>query len=259
MCAGILWSRFIRRCSRVGSRQLADFKIIPIYEHLTINPFCQLPTAYCQLMEKDTSRIEAFSDGIFAVAITLLALDIGIDIKDVQVVHPLAVTTNSELLNLLKEEWPKIFTYFNSFAAVLLMWMAHHQIFKILRTTSLKLILINGLLLLIIALMPFPTKTLGEFLFTSAQKTAILFYTGFSVLVAGAFVLFILVAKSGNNNLFLPDTNPHKINRIARELEIGFSLNITIFIIAFFLPLPALLLNFCMWIFWAITTRSKKD
>ena len=45
-------------------------------------------------MEKDTSRIEAFSDGIFAVAITLLALDIGVDVKDLQALHPLATTTN---------------------------------------------------------------------------------------------------------------------------------------------------------------------
>jgi len=210
-------------------------------------------------MEKDTSRIEAFSDAIFAVAITLLALDIGIDIKDMQAAHPLSATTNSELLQQLKAEWPKIFTYFNSFAAVLLMWMSHHQIFKLLRTTSSKLILINGLLLLIIAMVPFPTKTLGEFLFTSAQKMAIIFYTGYSVIIASVYVLFIQVAKSRDNSLFLPNTPVQKINRISRELWIGFLLNVFIFILAFFIPLAALLLNFCMWVFWASTTRTRND
>jgi uncharacterized membrane protein len=210
-------------------------------------------------MEKDTSRIEAFSDGIFAVAITLLALDIGVGIKDMQAQHPLATTTNRELMHQLAMEWPKILTYFNSFASVLLMWMSHHQIFKMLRTTSVKLILINGLLLLIIALVPFPTKTLGEFIDTGAQKTAIIFYTGYSVLVSSAYVLFIMAAKSRKNNLFLPNTNAQKIKRISRELQIGFSLNIFIFLLAFFIPVLALILNFLMWIFWAIISRSKND
>jgi uncharacterized membrane protein len=211
------------------------------------------------VMEKDTTRIEAFSDGIFAVAITLLALDIGVDIKDMQSLHPLAVTTNRELLSQLKAEWPKIFTYFNSFASVLLMWMSHHQIFKLLRTTTVKLILINGLLLLIIALVPFPTKTLGEFIFTGAQKMAIIFYTGYSLVVASAYVLFIEAAKSGKTSLFLPNTSHEKIARITRELRIGFSLNLLIFGLAFFVPLLSLALNFFMWIFWAFTTRSRKD
>jgi uncharacterized membrane protein len=210
-------------------------------------------------MEKDTTRIEAFSDGIFAVAITLLALDIGVDIKDVQALHPLATTSNRELIHQLTMEWPKILTYFNSFASVLLMWMSHHQIFKILRTTSIKLMLINGLLLLIIALVPFPTKTLGEFIGTGAQKTAIIFYTGYSVVVSFAYVLFILAAKSGKNNLFLPTAGKIKINRITRDLQIGFSLNVFIFSLAFVIPVVALILNFLMWIFWAVISRSRKD
>jgi uncharacterized membrane protein len=208
-------------------------------------------------MEKDTSRIEAFSDGIFAVAITLLALDIGVDIKDLQALHPLATTTDRELWNAITMEWPKILTYFNSFTAVLLMWMSHHQIFKILRTTSMKLMIINGLLLLIVALVPFPTKTLGEFIGTGAQKIAIIFYTGYSLIVSAAYVLFILSATTGKNNLLLPDEPPQKIQRIIRELKIGLTLNFSIFILAFFIPVMALVLNFSMWIFWALVSRNK--
>lgn len=210
-------------------------------------------------MEKDTTRIEAFSDGIFAVAITLLALDIGVDLKDMQALHPLAVTTNRELLSQLKAEWPKIFTYFNSFASVLLMWMSHHQIFKLLRSTTIRLMLINGLLLLVVALVPFPTKTLGEFIFTGAQKTAVIFYTGYSLVVSSVYVLFIESAKMGQTPLFLSNIRTEKIARISRELWIGFSLNLLIFLLAFFIPLLSLALNFFMWIFWAFTTRSRKD
>jgi uncharacterized membrane protein len=210
-------------------------------------------------MEKDTSRIEAFSDGIFAVATTLLALEIGVDIKDMQAHHSLESTTNSELLQALKAEWPKYFAYFNSFASVLLMWMSHHQIFKLIRTTSNRLILVNGLLLLIIALVPFPTKTLGEFIGTGAQKMAIIFYTGYSVIVASVYVLFIHTVNSRNASLFLPNISPKTISGIIKDLHNGLFFNIIIFIIAFFAPVIALILNFCMWVFWAVATRQASS
>jgi uncharacterized membrane protein len=210
-------------------------------------------------MEKDTSRIEAFSDGIFAVAITLLALDIGVDIKDMQAVHPLSTTTNKELIQQLIAEWPKIFTYFNSFAAVLLMWMFHHQIFKLLRTTSVMLMLFNGLLLLVIALVPFPTKTLGEFIGTSAQKTAVAFYTGYSVIVSSVFIIFVQAARTGNNKLFLPNVDAKTIQRISAVLWIGVSINMIIFLLSFKVPIVALILNFSMWIFWAYVSRGRNE
>ncbi len=208
-------------------------------------------------MEKDTARIEAFSDGIFAVAITLLALEIGVDIKEIQIHHSLETTTNKELFDALLAEWPPFFAYFNSFASVLLMWMAHHQIFKFVRTTNIQLILVNGLLLLLVALVPFPTKTLGEFIGSSAQKMAILFYTLNSVLISAAFVFFMYAAKSKNGELFVPQTPQLAVDQITRGLWIGLLLNLTIFAIAFFIPVLALILNFCMWIFWAVLSYSR--
>jgi uncharacterized membrane protein len=210
-------------------------------------------------MEKDTARIEAFSDGIFAVAITLLAIEIGIDVKDVELHHSLETTSNDELIRHLTTLWPKIFAYFNSFASVLLMWMSHHQIFKLLRTTSSNLILSNGLLLLIIALVPFPTKTMGEFLCTEAQKAAIIFYTGYAVVIAGAFVLLIHTAKNSSLNLFLPRVSQETIETIRKGLWTGFLLNAAIFSISLFAPVAGLVLNFCMWVYWAITTKEIRE
>ena len=209
-------------------------------------------------MEKNTSRIEAFSDGVFGVAITLLAIDIGVEINGIQAHHPIETTTNNELLQQLTALWPKIFTYFNSFASVLLMWMAHHRIFKMLRTVSNRLILTNGLLLLIIALAPLPTKTLGQFIFSPAFKTAVIFYTGYSVLVAVTYVAFMAAAKSRGGSMFMPEVPVEEIEAMDKGLWKGFLLNSLIFAIAFFIPLVALILNFCMWIFWAIMSGERK-
>ena len=209
-------------------------------------------------MEKGTARIEAFSDGIFAVAITLLSIELGIDLSSIESRHPIEATTNSELLERLLGSWTKLFAYCNSFAAVLLMWMAHHQMFKLLRTTNTRLILANGLLLLIIALVPFPTKTVGEFLQTDARKTAILFYTGYCLLVALTSMLFMHVVKGGNGILLLKSVSNQSVRSITRGLYIGTALNAVIFISAFFVPVVALILTFCMWIFWASTSSVSK-
>lgn len=209
-------------------------------------------------MNKETSRIEAFSDGIFSVAITLLALDIGVDIKGIEAYHRLEATTAKELLGQLTNLWPKIFAYFNSFASLLLIWMSHHQLFKLLRTTNNKLILANGLLLLAVALVPFPTKTLGEFLGSDAQKTAIVFYTGYSVVVAGLYLLVMAAAKSKAKNLFLPNVSAKAVKTISKGLNIGFLLCMMIFVISLFIPLVGLGLHFCMWIYWAVTAKDNE-
>ncbi|MVN22878.1 TMEM175 family protein [Mucilaginibacter arboris] len=209
-------------------------------------------------MEKDTARIETFSDGIFAVVITLLSIELGIDVSAIETHHPLLTTSNSELLVYLLGSWTKVFAYVNSFAVVLLMWMAHHQIFKLLRTTNNKLIIINGLLLLIIAFVPFPTRTVGEFLLTNAQKVAILFYTGYCLLVTLTSILFMHAVKSSNGILLLKNISEETVKSISQGLYVGTLLNAIVFMISFFAPIAALILNFCMWIFWALTSSVSK-
>lgn len=77
-------------------------------------------------MEKETSRVEAFSDGVFAIALTLLIL--GIKVPDLD--DP---ATNERLIRSLVNLWPSYFAFILSFAAVLIMWINHHGFFRYLR------------------------------------------------------------------------------------------------------------------------------
>jgi uncharacterized membrane protein len=98
--------------------------------------------------ERGTERIEAFSDGVFAIAITLLVLEIKIP-------H---LQGGSNLFSSLLGLWPAYFGYVLSFVMIGIYWASHHYIFKLFRKTNHALNLLNLLFLLFIAFLPLPTE-----------------------------------------------------------------------------------------------------
>jgi uncharacterized membrane protein len=104
----------------------------------------------------DTARLEAFSDGVFAIAITLLVLNIRV---------PLASELNGQtLFDALLQQWPAYLAYVVSFVTILLMWVGHHNMFTFIYRIDHTFLLLNGLLLMGIAVVPFPTGLLAEYL-----------------------------------------------------------------------------------------------
>ncbi|MBK9981094.1 MAG: DUF1211 domain-containing protein [Saprospiraceae bacterium] len=202
-------------------------------------------------MEKQTSRLEAFSDGIFAVAITLLALEIGI--KEYE------GASNSNLWQKILESWPEYFSYFNSFATVLLIWMGHNKIFKHLRAANHWVILLNGLVLLFVALFPFPTKTVGNFIGTDAENTAVAFYAGYTGCITITMLMLNIYILKNKKLLLTPMKSIPWLKGMIKGQVIGiFSYGI-ITLIAFYFSKIALLMTFLMWVFWAIATKDKED
>ena len=202
-------------------------------------------------MEKKTARLEAFSDGIFGVAITLLAIEIGI--KEYE------GATNVNLWHKIVDNWAEYFTYFNSFATVLLVWMGHRNIFNRIWKANHWIILLNGLVLLFVVLFPYPTRTVGNFVGTDAVNTAVAFYAGF----AGVIVLSMLLLNIGIINnpkiIIAPDKNlPWFKNQVKQQ---GFAILAYAFatIIAFYSPTIALAITFLMWVFWAIVTKDSDE
>ncbi len=193
--------------------------------------------------QKETSRIEAFSDGIFCVAITLLAIEIGVDVRDSE--------TNIGLAHSLIHLWPKYLAYITSFVNVLLAWIGHHGLFKNLRNTDHFVMISNGLLLMFIALVPFPTKTLGLFLLSGAFKAAVIFYTGYFVLISIAFRL-LWYAATRNKELLIHQITQKEIKKITKNENIGLICNSLILLFSFINPWIALALSFVMWVYWIV-------
>ncbi len=122
----------------------------------------------------DKSRVEIFSDGVFAIAITLLVLDISV-----------APSDYDHLRHALANEWPAYLAYVTSFLTVGSVWIAHHSLFSRLRLIDPVLLRLNLLLLMTAAFLPFPTTVLAQALHHggTAERTAVVFYGAAALLI----------------------------------------------------------------------------
>lgn len=194
-------------------------------------------------LQKETLRIETFSDGVFCIAVTLLSIEIGVELH--------GDVTNKELTHALFAKWPIYLAYVISFINVLLAWIGHHSLFKMLHKSDNSIMITNGLLLMLVAMVPFPTKTLGEFLLTGGFRTAVIFYTAYFVLISIAFRL-LWFAASRRPGILMNDVTAVHIKQTTRNENIGLICNIIIFAVAFINPSLALTLSFAMWVYWLV-------
>jgi uncharacterized membrane protein len=101
--------------------------------------------------EKETARLEAFSDGVFAIAITLLALNL-------QVPHIENIGGKWALAEALGRQWPSYVAFVTSFFTILVVWVNHHGVFKLVHKASAGLLFANGFLLMTTTACHFPRE-----------------------------------------------------------------------------------------------------
>jgi uncharacterized membrane protein len=129
------------------------------------------------------ARLETFCDGVFAIALTLLI----IEIKAPHLPHD---ATPAALWAELRRLLPSIYAFVLSFGIILITWVNHHQAMRVVAKTSMPFIYANGFMLLTVVFMPFPTALLGQSLFTDHAAPAVVLYSGTHVLQGFAWTLF---------------------------------------------------------------------
>ncbi len=205
--------------------------------------------------EKDTNRLEAFSDGVFAVAITLLVLNIripGIDLPASK------LPNDTDLWHILGDEWPMLAAYVTSFATIGIMWLNHHRLFKQIKRTDTGLLLLNLLLLLIIVFVPVPTALLAEYLVHPYQHVAALVYSGTFVLAAVCFNLLWRYA-SYHNRLIGKDADQRAVMTISRRYLFGPLLYTVAFGLAWINAPASIVLTFILALFFALPSRKPRS
>src|ERR1044072_6674451 len=138
-------------------------------------------------MTSQTARLEAFSDGVFAIAITLLIIEVHVP------GHEHAENLGQELLRL----WPSYLGYLTSFLTIGVMWINHHYVFELIARVDRTMLLLNTLLLMMIAFVPFPTAVLAQFVETEGARAAAFLYGATLTLTALAFLAWWRYASTG--------------------------------------------------------------
>ena len=198
--------------------------------------------------EKETGRLEAFSDGVFAIAITLLALELKAPHFDA------SGNMAYRLISGLTNQWPSYFAFLTSFFTVLVMWVHHHAIFRLVRGADATLLFANGFLLMLVTVVPFPTAVVAEYLRTPAAGAACTFYAGFFVLIGVAFMVLLWAAF--RPSVVDRDASPARIAGLRKSYRLGPPLYLAATVAAPFSPWLAMGICTALWIVWAATTRE---
>lgn len=172
---------------------------------------------------KETGRIEAFSDGVFAIATTLLILEIKVPTLTE---NGQAIETGNQLIQGLLSEWPSYLAYLTGFLSIVVMWLNHHRLFTLIKRSTHGLILLNSLLLLVVTIVPFPTALLAHYIDSSNTELAnvvVIVYSGFLLVLAVTYnVLWRYVSHNGR--LMDRNADPLAIASITRSYNISFTL-----------------------------------
>jgi uncharacterized membrane protein len=133
-----------------------------------------------------TGRLEAFSDGVFAIAITLLVLEI----------HVPKGLGEGALAAAVLNEWPSYAAFVTSFLTIGIMWINHHRLFRLVGRANTPLFLLNLYVLAAVTIMPYPTGLVAEYLGFPGERLAAVFYAAASLDVGFAFWLLWRYAAS---------------------------------------------------------------
>lgn len=197
-------------------------------------------------MEKETVRIENFSDAVFAIAITLLVLDL--HVPDAEVVK-----SGSDVWHYLQNEWPSFLAFTLSFFSIFIMWVNHHKIFKQIYSRNTAIMFSNGLILFLVSAVSYPTALLARFFNGEASSIVVALYTGIFVLINLSYNLLWFIA-SHNRKLLRPGITNLAIKKIRNNYLYGFPTYLIAFGLSFQFPAIALLISMGLLIFWAISS-----
>jgi uncharacterized membrane protein len=146
-------------------------------------------------------RLVFFSDAVFAIAITLLTLEIRLPEEP-------PIVTDADLFARLTGMWHEYLAFLISFMVIGTFWMAHHRKFRLIKRYDSRLTSLNLLFLLVVAFMPFPSHVISQY----SQRTATIFYA-LVIALAGLILTTVWYYASSHNRLTDPSLSAEQRRR----------------------------------------------
>lgn len=201
---------------------------------------------------KELTRIEAFSDAVFAIAATLLVLELRVP----SINHNMSI---ADLWKKMAELWPSYLAFLLSFGTILIIWVNHHYTVRLLYKISKAFLYANGFLLLTITVFPFPTAVLAEYINTKFATAAVAIYC-----LACLLINFVFVIWWGSMRkpvyLIRPEVSRAHIKKILTQLWIGIVIYLFAALLSFWFPITGIIVIIAtniLWITMSILDRTS--
>jgi uncharacterized membrane protein len=199
-----------------------------------------------QRRTRGKGRLEAFSDGVFAVAITLLALDLAV---------PASTQTQRHLLDAIGEQWPAYLGYVVSFATIGALWLGHNAITDYLDRVDITFLRLNLLVLMFVSFLPFPTRLVAEYVSRdTAERVAATTY-GLTLLASTA-VLSLLWRYALHAQLVRPDASDDEVKLLTKRLSPSLVAYGVLIVVGLFFPVAAVIGYFGIALYLLIPVHS---
>lgn len=189
--------------------------------------------------ENETVRMEAFSDGVFAIDITLLTFEL----KAPR--HPDGDYSSMLLLHALAKQWPAYIAFGLSFATIFIIWVNHHRMYNVIRRSDSRFMYYNGLLLLLVSTIPFTTALMSNYIATEAMTLAGFLYMSLFAGICGSLFLMWSHATKDYYLLKRPAADV-KIQTVRMGLVISIITYVVAALASFLSPYLSLVIGFGM-------------
>ncbi len=196
-------------------------------------------------MTYSINRLEAFSDGVIAIIITLLVFNL-----------PLPTPDEGDLVQNLLIRAEEFAAFFVSFFVIGVMWINHHDLFRVIHKADHILFLLNVFLLLGITIVPFTTRLMATYIRTDQNQVSAVIYAGGYFMTAFFFNILWRYA-SYKRRLVGSEISDNDVKIITRNYNIGFMLYFVGFLLSFISAQLTLLINLGLAIFFALPTREN--
>ena len=200
-----------------------------------------------------TTRLEAFSDGVFAIAITLLILEVHIPEG---AAHGGGGQERFSLASGLLSIWPSYFAYVLSFIMIGIYWANHHYLYRLYRRTDHIFNLLNVVFLMCISFLPLPTATLGKYMTDDASRRSAAIFYGLGMFLPAFFWCLSWLYASQNFRLLDKRLDEAYVRYLTRLYVISTAVYAGVFLLAFLSPYLSLALNVGLTILYSLPPRK---
>jgi uncharacterized membrane protein len=192
------------------------------------------------------ARLEAFSDGVFAVAITLLVIEI-------------AVPTGEDLWHQLKDEWPSFAAFFVSFWVIGIIWVNHHGVLDHLKRANRGVLYLNLLLMMTVVFIPFSTALLAEHLKSGADEevAAVVYSAAFTAMGLAFGSLWTYITR--HRQALGVELSDDEVRRRTVVFLIGNPFYVIALVVAFISPAAVLVINGAVAIYYMVVGMRSPD